>query len=137
MSIQTQIETYIESLVQPKQTELRKLFAFIKNSLPQSNLSFLDGRDEKGKVVTNPNIGFGECVLNYADGSSRAFYKIGISATSKGLSIYIMGLADKNLLRNKLEDKLGKAAITGYCISFKKLEDINQALLKEVLLELY
>ncbi|MEY2899101.1 MAG: hypothetical protein RL138_1154 [Bacteroidota bacterium] len=137
MSIQTQIETYIESLVQPKQTELRKLFAFIKNTLPQSNLSFLDGRDEKGKVVTNPNIGFGECVLNYADGSSRAFYKIGISATSKGLSIYIMGLADKNLLRNKLEDKLGKATITGYCISFKKLEDINQALLKEVLLELF
>ena len=137
MSIQTQIETYIESLVQPKQTELRKLFAFIKNTLPQSNLSFLDGRDEKGKVVTNPNIGFGECVLNYADGSSRAFYKIGISATSKGLSIYIMGLADKNLLRNKLEGKLGKATITGYCISFKKLEDINQALLKEVLLELF
>ena len=137
MSIQTQIETYIESLVQPKQTELRKLFAFIKNTLPQSNLSFLDGRDEKGKVVTNPNIGFGECVLNYADGSSRVFYKIGISATSKGLSIYIMGLADKNLLRNKLEGKLGKATITGYCISFKKLEDINQALLKEVLLELF
>lgn len=137
MSIQTQIETYIESLVQPKQTDLRKLYSFIKNTLPQSNLSFLDGRDKTGKVVTNPNIGFGECVLNYADGSSRAFYKIGISATSKGLSIYIMGLADKNLLRNKLEDKLGKATITSYCISFKKLEDINQALLKEVLLELY
>lgn len=69
--------------------------------------------------------------MNYADGSKREFYKIGISPNSTGISIYVMGLKDKNFLIEQFGDLLGKAKITGYCIKFRNLDDINLNVLEK------
>lgn len=100
---------------------------------PKAKLWFLDGKDENGKVVSNPNIGYGLLDLKYADGSSRPFYQVGISANSTGISVYIMGLKDKNYLKDTYGPTLGKATITGYCIKFKKLADIHLSVLTEAI----
>jgi hypothetical protein len=71
--------------------------------------------------------------MAYADGSSRAFYRVGISANTSGISVYIMGLADKAHLANTYGKRLGKATITGYCIKFKKLQDIELPVLDEAI----
>ncbi len=63
--------------------------------------------------------------MTYADGSSREFYQIGISANTTGISVYIMGIADKTYLAETYEKTLGKASVTGYCIKFKSLKNIN------------
>jgi hypothetical protein len=93
--------------------------------LPKCKLWFLDGKDDKGKIVTNPNIGYGLQTIKYADGTSRAFYQIGISSNTTGISVYIMGIKDKTYLAQTYGKKLGKATVTGYCIKFKTLKDIN------------
>jgi hypothetical protein len=85
----------------------------------------LDGKDAKGKIVSNPNIGYGIQTVKYADGKTREFYQIGISANSTGISVYIMGLNDKKYLPENYGRTMGKASVTGYCIKFKKLGDIN------------
>lgn len=90
----------------------------------------MDGKDESGKVVSNPNIGYGSQTLTYADGSTKNFYQIGISGNSTGISVYIMGLKDKNYLKDNFGEDLGKASVTGYCIKFKKLKDIQVDVLK-------
>ena len=36
-----------------------------------------------------------------------------------------MGIKDKAYLVNTFGDSLGKASVTGYCIKFKSLKDIN------------
>lgn len=41
-----------------------------------------------GKVVANPNIGYGVYPIAYADGSSRESYRIGLSANTTGISVY-------------------------------------------------
>jgi hypothetical protein len=94
---------------------------------------FFDGKNEKGKVVTNPTIGFGKSRIHYANGLFQDTFRIGICATSRGLSIYILGLEDKNFLREFLGSRLGKAKITGYAMSFKKMSDIDESVLRELL----
>lgn len=63
--------------------------------------------------------------MKYADGTTREFYRIGLSANKTGLSVYILGIEDKKYLAQTYGKELGKASVTGYCIRFKTLKDIN------------
>jgi hypothetical protein len=92
---------------------------------PGCKLWFLDGKNEEGKVVSNPNIGYGSRPHKYADGTIRDFYQIGLSANKTGISIYILGIEDKKYLAETYGKELLKARVTGYCIRFKTLKDIN------------
>jgi hypothetical protein len=125
-----QINHYLESIPEPKQTDMRRLHGAILEMNPGCKLWFLDGKDASGKVVSNPNIGYGALIKNYADGKTKEFYQIGISANSAGLSVYIMGIDDKKYLQEKYAHTIGKARITGYCIKIKALKDIDLEILK-------
>jgi hypothetical protein len=98
--------------------------------MPACKLWFLDGKNDKGKIVSNPNIGYGFYTIKYADGKIREFYQIGLSANTTGISVYILGINDKTYLAKTYGKKLGKANVTGYCIKFKTLKDINIEILK-------
>ncbi|MCF6133426.1 DUF1801 domain-containing protein [Flavobacterium wongokense] len=133
MDVNEQIATYIASLPQSKQNEMQELHQRILQTLPGSKLWFLDGTNAEGKIVSNPNIGYGLYTIKYADGTSREFYQIGLSANSTGISVYILGLEDKKYLANTFGEKIGKASVTGYCIKFKTLKDINIDVLEEAI----
>jgi hypothetical protein len=130
MALDDQINRYLESIPEPKQTDMRRLHGAILEMNPGCKLWFLDGKDKTGKVVSNPNIGYGTLSKKYADGKFKDFYQAGISANSTGLSVYIMGIDDKKYLQERYVHTIGKASITGYCIKFKALKDIDLAILK-------
>jgi len=130
MNIQEQIKAYIATQPEPKRSELQQLHHIILALMPTCKLWFLDGRDESGKTVSNPNIGYGCRTMEYADGKSKEFYQIGLSANTAGISVYIMGIKDKKYLTQTFGKELGKASVTGYCIKFKMLTDINIDVLK-------
>jgi Domain of unknown function (DU1801) len=125
MNVQKQIAAYITSLPENKRSEIKALHQRILQMLPKCKLWFLDGKDDKGKIVSNPNIGYGFYNIKYTDGTTREFYQIGLSANTTGISVYIMGIKDKSYLAQTYGKKIGKASVTGYCIKFKTLKDIN------------
>lgn len=133
MLIEDQIQTYIASQTESKRDEMEILHRLILKIKSDCELCFLDGKNSEGKVVSNPNIGYGSYTMHYADGKTREFYKVGISANTTGISVYIMGIDDKTYLVQTYGEKLGKAQITGYCIKFKKLQDINIDILEKVI----
>lgn len=135
MNVKEQIAAYIASQPEPKSSEMQTLHQHILKVLPKSKLWFLDGKDDKGKIVSNPNIGYGAYNIKYADGTTREFYQIGLSANTSGISVYIMGIGDKTYLSNTYGKKLGKATVTGYCIRFKTIKDINTAILQAAILD--
>ena len=130
MDIQHQISRYIDSQPEPKRSDMRKLHATILSIAPECSLWFLDGKNSDNKTVSNPNIGYGLYTMKYADGSMKEFYRIGMSANTTGVSVYIMGLGEKTYLAKTYGKKLGKASVTGYCIKFRKLQDIELEVLK-------
>ncbi|HMQ03808.1 MAG TPA: DUF1801 domain-containing protein [Pyrinomonadaceae bacterium] len=125
MMVNEQIKTYIDSQAGPKTSEMQQLHELVLGIDPACKLWFLDGKNDAGKVVSNPSIGYGSYEIKYADGTAREFYQVGLSANKTGISVYIMGLDDKKYLAETFGKTLGKADVTGYCIRFKTLRDIN------------
>jgi hypothetical protein len=125
MSIEEQIKKYITSQPEPKRSDMQELHRIIQGVKPACKLWFLDGKNSEGKIVSNPNIGYGAYTITYADGTTRDFYQIGLSSNKTGISVYILGIEDKKYLAETYGEDLGKASVTGYCIRFKTLKDIN------------
>ena len=125
MNVQEQIKKYIISQPEPKRSDMQELHRITLQVLPGCKLWFLDGKNSENKTVSNPNIGYGLYTIKYANGETREFYQISISANKTGISVYIMGIKDKTYLAQTYGEKIGKASVSGYCIKFKTLEDIN------------
>lgn len=125
MNVQKQIDEYLASQPEQKRSDMQVLHSTILKIKPRCKLWFLDGKNDEGKVVSNSNIGYGSYTMKYTDGSTREFYQIGLSANKTGISVYIMGIEDKKYLAETYGKELGKASVTGYCIRFKSLKDIN------------
>ena len=130
MNVQEQIQKYIISQPEPKRSDLKALHSTILELMPSGRLWFLDGKNSENKTVSNPNIGYGFSTIKYADGKTREFFQIGLSANKTGISVYILGIKDKKYLAQTYGKKIGKASVTGYCIKFKTLKDINIEILE-------
>jgi hypothetical protein len=125
MDVQEQIKEYIASQPELKRNDMQQLHTLILQVLPGCRLWFDNGKNSENKTVSNPNIGYGFYTIKYADGKTREFYQIGMSANTTGISVYILGIKDKTYLAQTYGKEIGKASVTGYCIKFKKLKDIN------------
>jgi hypothetical protein len=133
MDIPEQIEAFLARQPEPKQCDLRQLHARVLAEFPACRLWFDDGTNEDGKVVANPSIGYGVYTITYAHGSSREFFRIGLSANTTGISVYILGPMDKTYLARTYSASIGKASVTGYCIRFKGLSVIDADVLHQAI----
>jgi hypothetical protein len=133
MNVHEQIKNYITSQPEAKRSEMQGLHTRILQTLPGCKLWFLDGKNDEGKIVSNPSIGYGSYAIKYANGTTKEFYQIGLSANTAGISVYILGLKNKKYLADTYGKALGKASVTGYCIKFKHLKDIDVDVLEEAI----
>ena len=133
MNVQDEIDGYISGQPPSKRDDIQALHQIILSVSPDCQLWFLDGRDSENKIVSNPNIGYGSQTITYASGEARAFYQVGLSANSTGVSVYLIGIDDRTYLPTTYGDRLGKAKITGYCVKFRSLRDIDLGIFEEMI----
>jgi hypothetical protein len=133
MNVQEQIKEYIAGQPEPKRSEMQQLHHLALQVLPGCKLWFDDGKNSEHKTVNNPTIGYGRHTITYADGKTRDIFQIGLSANKTGISVYLIGIKDKTYLAKTYGKKLGKASVTGYCIRFKTLKDVNVDILEAAL----
>jgi hypothetical protein len=133
MNVQEQIDRYIAEQPASKREAMQALHRLTLRVSPDCRLWFLDGRNSENKIVTNPNIGYGTKTIKYANGETREFYKVGLSANTTGISVYVMDTDDKKYLSETYGKRLGKASVTGYCIKFRSLKDTNIDVLEEII----
>ena len=125
MSAKEQIKKYIAGQAEPKRADMQHVHRLTVRVAPGCKLWFSDGKDSKGKTVANPTIVYGKYTIKYADGKTREFFQVGVSANATGISVFIMGLKDKKYLARTYGKTIGKASVTGYCIRFKTLQEID------------
>jgi hypothetical protein len=116
MNVPKQIAELITSQPEPKRGDMQALHERILHELSGCRLWFDNGKNEENVAVTNPTIGYGFQILKYADGKTREFFQIGLSANKTGFSVYILGIKDKTYLPTTYGKAIGKATVTGYCI---------------------
>ena len=133
MSIPEQIESYITGQPEPKRNDMIELHTRILQISQGSRLWFDNGKNSENRTISNPSIGYGVHRIKYADGKTREYYQVGMSANSTGISVYILGIEDKTYLSRMYGKELGKASVSGYCIKFKHLKDININVLEDAI----
>ena len=131
MNEQEQIKEYISSQPEPKQNEMQELHQHILKALPKCKLWYFDGKDNNGKMVAYPTIGYGFFTIKYANGTTKDIFQIGMGANTTGIFVNILGIKDKTYLTQTYGKKLGKASMSSYAIKFKTLKDINIDILME------
>ena len=91
---------------------------------------FKDVTGEKAEMWGDSIVGFGKYTQTYADGSKRNWAATGFSPRKQSLTVYIMNgfEAYEGLL-----SKLGKHTSSKVCVYIKKLEQIDESVLRELI----
>lgn len=84
----------------------------------------------KAKMWGSAIIGFGDKVLKYESGRELDWFIMGFSPRKANFSFYIPGAVDKQAALLK---KLGKHKTSKGCLYVNKLEEIDMAVLKEII----
>lgn len=84
----------------------------------------------KGKMWGSAIIGFGDRCLKYDSGRELDWFVIGFSPRKQNLALYISGTVDK---QQALLKKLGKHKTGKGCLYINNLEEVDMAVLKEII----
>ena len=80
-------------------------------------------------------LGYGKYPYKTKAGKTGDWFTIGISSRKQGLSLYICAVENGKYLAEVYKKKLPKADIGKSCIRFKKLTDLDEETLRQLLRE--
>jgi len=84
----------------------------------------------KARMWGSAIIGFGDKVLKYENGRELDWFIMGFSPRKANFAFYVSAAVDKN---PALLKKLGKHKTAKSCLYINKLEEIDMAVLKEII----
>jgi hypothetical protein len=104
---------------------LRKLDKVIRQAAPSLKPYFVDTQSMSG-------LGYGQYRYKYAGGKEADWPVIGLATQKNHFSLYICIARNGKYLAELYRDRLGKVSCGKSCIRFRKLEELNLEVLKEI-----
>lgn len=117
-------EEYIDSLIEPRKSDIKQLFDLIQKTLPSEKPFIISGM-----------IGFVPYHYKYASGREGEWMLIGLASQKNYISLYVCAATNGQYVAEKNKDKLPKASIGKSCIRLKKFADIDQDALVAIIKE--
>jgi hypothetical protein len=117
-------EEYIAKLEEPRKSEIQKLHNLIRETVPNLKPFMISGL-----------IGYGQYHYKSKSGREGEWYTIGLASQKNYISLYCCSVDGKEYVAEKYKDELPKASIGKSCIRFKKVEDLDVAILKKLFKE--
>lgn len=114
------VNDFINSI--PDEQKIKDAFAILK-IMEKATKS-------KAKMWGTAIVGFGDCRLKYESGRELDWFVIGFSPRKQNFALYIHDTVEKQQLLLK---KLGKHKTGKSCLYLNKLEEIDLAILKEII----
>lgn len=114
-------EEYIAQLEEPRRSQIQAIYDLIRESAPTLEPFIIAGK-----------IGFGK--LHYRGKNCEGeWFKLGLASNKNTIMIASCAVgADGKHLAESYGDKLPKAKIGKSCINFRKFEDIDRDILREI-----
>jgi len=114
------VEGFIKKITEPqKQKDALAILALMEKATKA-----------KAKLWGTAIIGFGDKRLKYESGRELDWFVMGFSPRKQNFALYISGAVEK---QQALLKKLGKHKTGKGCLYINKLEEIDQAVLKEII----
>jgi Domain of unknown function (DU1801) len=113
-------EAYIESLPEPRRSQVRELHELIRKSAPD-----LDPYIQSGML------GYGTYRYRSASGREGEWCRVGLASNKATISLHVL-MADESGSLAGYADRLPKADIGRSCVRFKQPDDVDVSVLEEL-----
>jgi hypothetical protein len=121
-STATTADEYIASLEEPRKSEIQRLDRIIREVAPELEPGFGSGM-----------LGYGLFHYEYATGREGDAYKIGLSSRKDYISLYCLATNAGGYVAEQYKERLPKASIGKSCVRFKRVDDLDEAALRELI----
>lgn len=119
----TSVDTYIAALTPERRAIVEFLHDFIQKTAPKLAPHFASNM-----------LGYGSFPYKNYKKQMIEWPVVALASQKQYVSLYVCALKDGRYLAESYKKDLGKVSVGKSCIRFKKLEDLNLATLKEVLI---
>jgi hypothetical protein len=115
-------EAYLDAVDEGRRSDVRRVYDFIRKAVPKLEPFMLNGF-----------LGFGPMRYKYASGREGDWFKVGLAANKQNLAIYVCAADEEGYLAERYAKQLGTCSCGKSCIRFKKFDDLDHKVLKDVL----
>src|SRR5262245_53082981 len=115
-------EEYLESLEEPRRTEVRRVHELIRATAP-----------ELEPAIQRDFLAYGPFHYRYASGREGEWAVLGLASRKRSISLYVSATTDEGYLAESYRDRLPKADIGRSCVRFRRLDDLDRDALVELI----
>lgn len=117
-------EAYIAALPEPRRSEIARIDAFIRATVP-----------DLAPCMTAGMLGYGPFHYRYATGREGDTAKIGLSSRAQYIALYSCAADARGFVAERYRARLPAADIGRSCVRFKRFDDLDRAAVRDLLLE--
>jgi hypothetical protein len=115
---------YITKLEEPRKSEIAALDKLIRKEAP--NLK---------PFIHSGMLAYGHWHYKYASGREGDWFRIGVASNKNYVSLYVCATDSKGYVAERFKKALPKANIGKSCVRFKRLSDLDEAVLAKLIRE--
>lgn len=115
---------YIDSLSEPRKSEIQKLDQLIRKTVPKLEPHIMVGM-----------LGYGKYRYKSSSGREGDWSVIGLASQKNYISLYICAVNERGYLAEQYKSEFPKANIGRSCVRFKKTADVDLKVMAQMLRE--
>ncbi len=115
---------YIDALPEPRRGDVSRLDALIRKVAPRLE-----------PVISMRMLGYGPFRYRYASGREGDAARIAIGANASSISLYLLSVDARGYVAERYRDRLPKANVGKSCVRFRRLDDLDLDVLRELISE--
>lgn len=113
---------YFTSLPEPRKSELEALDKLIRKHAPKLE-----------RFIQNGFLAYGRWHFQYDSGREGDWFHLGLASNKNYVSFYVCPSDEQGNIADRFRSRLPKASIGKSCIRFKRLSDVDTAVIEEIL----
>jgi len=117
-------EAWIDSLDEPRRSEVRHLHEVIRAAIPDADIVVMD--------YTGPVVGYGTYDYSTSRGPAGRWFAVGLASRKGHISLYIMGTDERGYLAEQSQDRLPGTKVGKSCINIRKAALVDDAVVADL-----
>ena len=117
-------EEYIAQVEERRREDIQKLHDLVREEAPDLE-----------PTMEFKMLGYGKFHYKYASGREGDWMKIGIANNKQYISVYCCAADDNGYVAERYKERLPKASIGKSCVRFKRVSDLDEDVLRELIRE--
>jgi hypothetical protein len=117
-------EAWIDSLEEPRRSEVRHLHDVIRAAIPDADVVVMD--------YSGPIVGYGTYDYSTSRGPAGRWFSVGLASRKACISLYMMGADEHGYLAEQSRDRLPGTTVGKSCINIRKPELVEDEVVADL-----